>query len=114
MLRPAYLLIYWVFVHCCKPAGSVPLGSPDATAVTHPAQLQQAIRAGVKHVVVRQHLDMTSTPAFREAVSMDDGMLSLIPNAAGNHTQSIRVRRHLCPQHVSTYHHIDAACTYPC
>lgn len=95
MLRPTHILIFLISVLYCEAAGNIPSGlsSPGATEVTSPAQLQQAVRAGITHVVVRDHLDMTSTPAFLEAVSMDDGMLSIIPNAAGNHTQSIRVRR---------------------
>ena len=76
-------------------AGNVSPLSPEAMAVSNPSQLQEAVRAGTRHVVINQHLDMTATPRFSETTVLDAAMLAIVRNENGEYTQSIVVRRYL-------------------
>ena len=76
--------------------GDVPLVSvPEAVAVSNPSQLQVAVRSGVTHIVIAEHLDMTTTPRFFETTVLDAGMLAIVPNEDGQYTRTIRVRSYL-------------------
>lgn len=75
--------------------GDVPPGAisiPEAVAVRSPSQLQVAVRSGVKHIVINEHLDMTSSPRFSRTTVLDAGMLAIVPNEYGEYTRTIRVR----------------------
>jgi hypothetical protein len=77
------------------------LARDDVAFVTTPAELQQAVRARVKHIIVIEHMDLTETPHFEEAQSFSDGIIAVnpapgvatLPEVKGLHTETIRVRR---------------------
>lgn len=67
-------------------------GTPPAVVVATPGQFQEAVRAGVEHIVISDHLDMTQTPRFSETTVMDSGMIAVVPSIAESSIRSIRVR----------------------
>lgn len=96
MKKVAYAIVIAVFSFVGGIVGDVPPGSvPEAVAVRNPSQLQMAVRSGVTHIVIAEHLDMTTTPRFSETTIMDAGMLAIVPNEFGQYTQTIRVRSYL-------------------
>ena len=66
--------------------------TPEAVVVSNPSQFQRAVRQGVNHIVIAEHLDMTNTPRFSETTIMDAGMIAIVPNEQNEYTKSIRVR----------------------
>lgn len=62
---------------------SLDVNSKDAVAVTTPGELQNAVRSAVKHIIINTHLDFVSAER--------DGVINIVPDAAGEHTLSIRV-----------------------
>lgn len=68
-------------------------GPPLAVAVRNPAEFQEAVRGGVRHVVITEHLDMTTTPRSPNATILDAGIIAVVANEFGRHTATIRVRR---------------------
>ena len=69
-----------------------PPGRLEAVEVRNPSQFQVAVREGVKHIVINEHLDMRSTPRFSETTIMDAGMIAIVPNELGKYTETIRVQ----------------------
>lgn len=63
-----------------------------ATAVSNPAQFQEAVRSGAEHIVINDHINMEASPRFSEATTLDSGMIAVVANAQGGYTKSIRVR----------------------
>lgn len=62
---------------------------PTTTPVTTPAELQNAVAAGARHVVVQQHMDLSGLQLYvSESLSLDS---SLLGSALGT-TLSITVR----------------------
>ena len=65
-------------------------------AVTSPSQFQEAVRSGVKHIVINEHLDMTTTPSFSETTRPDAGAIAVVLNSNREYTNTIRVRGCRC------------------
>ena len=63
-----------------------PAGSETMRAVASPQQFEAAVRAGTRHIVVTEHMDLTRLAAARDS-ALDDAVLALQPGTA-----TIRVR----------------------
>ena len=95
MKTVVYAMVFAVLTFGGGVVGDVPPGTmsiPEAVAVSSPSQLQVAVRSGVKHIVINEHLDMTSSPRFSRTTVLDAGMLAIVPNENGEYTRTIRVR----------------------
>ena len=72
-------------------------------AVASPTEFQDAVRSGVKHIIINEHLDMTTTPRFSETTIADTAVIAIVPNANKGYASTIRVRcrrtRHCSTQH---------------
>ena len=93
-LTLAYMLLLLTGVignYAVSPTGSVRVATVDT-----PAQLQQAVIEGVRHIVVTKHLDMRQGPSFAEATSKEtlaaSVRLAIRKTDLGEHTSTIRVR----------------------
>lgn len=78
----------------CLAVPGVLCDAVEAMPVYTPDQFQRAVREGVDHVIVSEHLDMTATPRFSEDTVMDSAMVAIVPNinsADLSQTWSIRV-----------------------
>lgn len=95
MRRFTYAAVCIMMTFVASVVGDVPASTPEAVAVRNPSQFQVAVRSGVKHIVINEHLDMTTTPRFSETTIMDAGMIAIVPNEKGEYTRTIRVRCHL-------------------
>eukprot|EP00892_Ulva_mutabilis_P004011 jgi/Ulvmu1/1982/UM012_0144.1 len=75
-------------------ADSDPAAEATTVSVTNPTQFLAAIRSGVRHVVISEHLDMTSlsTQQFSDDSPLNDVMtlIAITPNMSGGHTGTIR------------------------
>lgn len=95
--QPAMLLLINVYVILLLSSIASVSGNasatPEAVVVSNPSQFQRAVRQGVNHIVIAEHLDMTNTPRFSETTIMDAGMIFIVPNDQNEYTKSIRVRR---------------------
>ena len=86
-------------------AGDTSANTPEAVAVTSsykavtsPSEFQDAVRSGVKHIIINEHLDMTTTLRFSETTIADTVVIAIAPNDDG-YTSTIRVRGHYSTQH---------------
>jgi hypothetical protein len=70
---------------------SAQTASSTAVQVRTPEEFQQQVRLGTPHIVITEHLNMSDTPAVKEARYMNDGMIS-IQKTMETVTQTIRVR----------------------
>lgn len=89
LLHLVCLYLILAFVGCTS--GNAPV--PGATVILSAAQFQEAVRAGVEHIVIGDHLDMTSSLRFSRFTVFDSAMIAIVPNIQGGYTKSIRVRR---------------------
>lgn len=64
----------------------------DYASVSTPAQLQDAVRQGVPHIIVAENLDMASTPSSTDSSDQEDYILTIARTLEGRYTRSIRVR----------------------
>lgn len=87
-----YPSILAVAMYVSGVSGNASGNPPRAVPVRNPAQFQEAVRSGVAHIVINEHLDMTTTPRFSETTIMDAGMIAIVSNPNGGWTRTIRVR----------------------
>lgn len=59
------------------------------------SQFREAVRAGIKHIVIKEHLDMIDTPAFSHSTADGAWLINIVPNAENQYTSTIRVC-HMC------------------
>ena len=95
--RLIFVVLYGVVAFAGKAVIMASLTQSQAAVVTNPSQFQVAVRLGVKHIVIVEHLDMTKTPRFSESTVMDTAMIAIVSNSEGENTTSIRVRGHPHP-----------------
>ena len=72
--------------------GNVLADPPDTVAVRNASQFREAVRWGIKHIVITEHLNMTTAGRLSEATALDAGVVAVVPNAFGRYTETIRVR----------------------
>lgn len=77
---------------CCA-SGNAPLPVLGAEVVFSAVQFQEAVRVGVEHIVLGDHIDMTDSLRFSRFTVLDSAMIAIVPNIQGGYTKSIRVRR---------------------
>lgn len=83
---------FWIILSfVTKTVGNASNARPGL-GVSTPSQFQEAVRAGIKHVVIKDHLDMRNTAKFSYATKLDTGMIAIVANARNQYTSSIRVR----------------------
>lgn len=64
----------------------------ESVVVTTPAELQEAVRSGLRHVIINDHLDLTQAPRFSETTVLDSSVLAVGQTRSGQYTASIQVR----------------------
>eukprot|EP00892_Ulva_mutabilis_P006506 jgi/Ulvmu1/4227/UM019_0206.1 len=67
-----------------------PLADLDFVSVTTPRQLQEALRSGVQHVVVNDHIDISELPSLYSNEGPGAHVLAIQQNGRGQYTKSIR------------------------
>lgn len=79
-----------------KPSAAPAQRSAATAFVSTAAELQQAVRDSVTHIVVQDHIDMTSVDRWSHITGRDTVMdaagLAIWRNQSGEYTASIRVR----------------------
>jgi hypothetical protein len=97
MRAPAYWMPTIVVMHVAATIHADALR--DFVAVSNGKQLQGAVRAKARHIVINNHMDLTDIPREENTFTMSDGVLVIkeqafpeAPELAGQWTRSVRVR----------------------
>ena len=66
--------------------------SDDVAEVTTSEEFQEALRSGVTHVYITDHIDMTEAPLFSDNLVSNAAVAGVFPSSEGRQTKTIRVR----------------------
>ena len=83
------ILGMFMMLSCCGVVAQTT--STEAVEVTTPEEFQEQVRLGTPHIVITQHLDMSTASPFMEGTVMPNSLISLV-NSGDAITQTIRVR----------------------
>lgn len=93
---PACWLLCVIAISCVGDCIGQAQNSNDFLAASTPDKFQAAVRAGIKHILITDHLDMTESPrepdADPEAQALNNGVARVRET-----TQSIGVRHQFSP-----------------
>eukprot|EP00892_Ulva_mutabilis_P011325 jgi/Ulvmu1/8565/UM045_0007.1 len=90
MIFTVCLFVSCVFTLLHGLEGSPIVAMRDFATVSTAGWLQQALRTGVQHVVVNEHLDITELYSSSDGAAPGVWVLSMQQNAQGQYTRSIR------------------------
>eukprot|EP00892_Ulva_mutabilis_P003623 jgi/Ulvmu1/1632/UM113_0009.1 len=76
--------------HPCENNSRICWTDDGAVNVTTPVQFQEAVRTGVAHIVIQEHLDMRTVLRWSETTRMNSSVIAITHRADGRHTTTIR------------------------
>eukprot|EP00892_Ulva_mutabilis_P003551 jgi/Ulvmu1/1568/UM110_0031.1 len=89
----SYLLCIMILCNALHGADARSRSVVDVASVTTPSELQKAVRSGVQHVIINNHIDMTKNLRVEGSAGPPadaKGPLSIQQNANGQYTKTIR------------------------
>eukprot|EP00892_Ulva_mutabilis_P003621 jgi/Ulvmu1/1630/UM113_0007.1 len=92
---PALASVVVTVVHAALLASKAAADAATAGEVVHvttPVQFQEAVRTGFRHIVIRDHLDLTAAPPLSDPNSgrITSSVIAIAQQAGGDHTRTIR------------------------